>query len=102
MVKGPIPPKTFLQILGNGHENKICHKVPIKIEENAVFVIDSRSLKFRADDLGVWVNNGVHHCIVTCTSSRNFVSNVKVFPNKKIFAVKIFETCKIVLLSQAF
>ena len=65
----------------------MCHKVPIRIEENAVFEIDSRSLKcpndVRADDLGAWVNNGVRHCIVTCTSSRNVVSNVKVLPNKR-------------------
>ena len=46
-------------------------------------MIDSSKLRspedIRADDLGVWVNNGVRCCFVTCKSSSNkVISNIKV------------------------
>ena len=99
--KGPILPKTFLQLsLEMGTKITFVTKSQLGIE----FVIDSRSLKcpnVRSDDLGVWVNNGVRHCIVTCTTSGHVVSNVKVLPNKLYLLLKYFRLVRL-LLSQAF
>ena len=76
---------------------KLClrktHEYYIQVHAHAVFVIDSRSLKspndVRADDLGVWVNNGVRRCIVTCTSSRNVYRMLKCFPIKYLYRQNI-------------
>ena len=57
-------------ITGTGHGNRICSKVPIGTDKNVTFVIDTTRLKspedIRADDLGVWRNNGVRRCNTAC------------------------------------
>jgi len=43
--------------------NQVCSKVPTSIHKNVAFGVDSSKLAdrtdFVADDMGVWVNNGV-------------------------------------------
>ena len=50
-------------------EGKICCSVPINVEHNCTFVVDTSKLKcnddVRSDDCGVWRNNGVRPCIVS-------------------------------------
>ena len=51
-----------------GIEGKVCKTVPINIENNCTFLVDSSMLKsvddIRSDDCGVWRNNGVRPCLV--------------------------------------
>ena len=66
---------------------KSGHKYAIGIQKNAVFVIDATRLKspddIRADDLGVWVNNGVRHSFLTCKSVGNIISKVEVVSKER-------------------
>lgn len=54
---------------GIGIEDKACESIPINIENNCTFVVDSSKLKsvsdIRSDDCGVWRNNGVRPCLVS-------------------------------------
>ena len=85
-------------ILGSGHNNKICCKVPIGIQKNAVFVIDATRLKspddIRADDLGVWVNNGVRRSFLTCKSVGNTISKVEVVSKEPNMPLKYYQLMK--------
>ena len=78
-------------ILGKEHENKITDKVPIGVKKNATYVIDTSKLAspndVRADDLGVWVNNGVRRTFVTCNVSCGKVKNIEVIKSS-CFPVK--------------
>lgn len=48
---------------------QICNIVPVNIEHNCTFVVNQSRLAhpddIRADDCGVWKNNGVRPCVVT-------------------------------------
>lgn len=63
-----------------------------------MFVIDASRLKspddIRADDLGVWVNNGVHRCFLTCKSSGDTITSVKVLSKKDALPARYYQLVK--------
>lgn len=68
-------------------QTSVCTKAPVGVRENATYIVDTSKLKspdgIRADDLGVWVNNGVRRVWLTCKVSGQIVSNVTVVGRKK-------------------
>ena len=66
-------------------EGKTCSIVPINVEHNCTFVVDSSKLEspkdVRADDCGSWRNNGVRPCLVYRSSkSKKLTVIVEVKP----------------------
>ena len=60
--------------------------MPLGIKDDATFIIDTSKLKspddIRADDLGVWVNNGVRRVWLTCNVSAQSVSGIEILGRK--------------------
>jgi hypothetical protein len=85
-------------ILGSEQNSKVCSRVPIGVHENAVFVIDASRLKspddIRADDLGVWVNNGVCRRFMTCKSSGSTITGVQVLSKKDGLPSRYYQLVK--------
>ena len=57
--------------------SKICNVTPSDIEHNCTFIVDQSKLEhagdIRADDCGVWKNNGSRPCIVTWNNNNAII-----------------------------
>ena len=78
----------IIQILLNPamqHSKVVCNNVPTSIHKNVAFVVDTSKLEDRsdilADDLGVWINNGVDTTYFTVSLCGNTIKAVKQSPS---------------------
>ncbi len=72
-------------ILGHGIdkiENMTCKSVPLSVQENANFLVDTKNLKsvedLKCDDNGCWLNNGVRKIYLVVNKNDNKSIKVKV------------------------
>ena len=70
-----------------GTTGKICNAVPINVENNCTFIVDSSKLEcpedIRSDDCGVWRNNGVRVSIVSWNNDEAKVISRRYTKDKK-------------------